>query len=367
MSLWVAIGHCVAASPLNSSLTISNLHNSIPVQVFIILSGFVIFSSIDARYRGYWPFIVERAFRIFPVYLVLLTLSALTLNFALEVLKEAPASLGTPSRIALIETARQHFAAHLLVHIPLLQGVVPPSQLPLVSYTILGQAWSLSLEWQFYLLAPALFFLLVHLKKPNAQIASIILVALLLWIGQFMDGMAFLSAGMPMFSVGFLSYFAHKHLFPGTSSQWRQTLVVGGVIFALLFTGFNAIAITIWATAFLAAIDKHPPPAIAPLKWLLASSALTRLGRISYPLYLAHMQVLFICLWFAGKLNLTPDTRAILVPIASVGISLVVSDVLQRVVEAPFVALGKTLTGQSGGDSRPNDDVSAVSTLHRLS
>lgn len=364
MSLWVAIGHCVAASPLNSTVRIWDLHNSIPVQVFIILSGFVIFSSIDARYRGYWPFIVERAFRIFPVYLVLLTLSALTLNFALDVLKEAPASVGTPSRIALIETAQQHFTAHLLVHVPLFQGIVPPSQLPLVSYTILGQAWSLSLEWQFYLVAPALFFMLVHLKRPNAQIAALFLVALLLWIGQFMDGMAFFSAGMPMFSIGFLSYFAHKHLFSGLSAQWRQTLIVSGVIFALLFSGFNAIAIIIWMTTFLTIYD-HPPPAAAPLKWLLSSPALAQLGRVSYSLYLTHMQVLFICLWFAEELKLTADTRAVLVPIASVGISLVVSDLLQRVVEAPLVSLGKTITGQSRTDSRLSDSLLTPSTSRR--
>ena len=41
-----------------------------------------------------------------------------------------------------------HFAAHVL----LLQGLIPQSLLPYAYITLLGPAWSLSTEWQFYLL-----------------------------------------------------------------------------------------------------------------------------------------------------------------------------------------------------------------------
>ena len=44
------------------------------------------------------------------------------------------------------------FGWHLLAHILLLQGVLPQGLLPYAYVTLLGPAWSLSTEWQFYLL-----------------------------------------------------------------------------------------------------------------------------------------------------------------------------------------------------------------------
>ena len=45
------------------------------------------------------------------------------------------------------------------LHFLFLHGLVPVSLLPGIPYTLLGVAWSLSLEFQFYAVAPAIFAL----------------------------------------------------------------------------------------------------------------------------------------------------------------------------------------------------------------
>ena len=52
-------------------------------------------------------------------------------------------------------------AYHIPLHLTLLHGVVPEKLLPSSATAFLGPAWSLSLEWQFYLIAPLWFGLAV--------------------------------------------------------------------------------------------------------------------------------------------------------------------------------------------------------------
>lgn len=58
---------------------------------------------------------------------------------------------------------------NILAHIPLIHGLIPPSALPDAAAAFLGRAWSISTEWQFYLIAPqAVAALLYHYVEAPA-------------------------------------------------------------------------------------------------------------------------------------------------------------------------------------------------------
>jgi hypothetical protein len=154
MALWVMLGHVYLTLPRADLPLLGAVlaRNGEAVNVFIILSGFVIFNLLDHERRGFRPYIIRRFFRIFPAYLLLLLVSAALLGVA-EAAFSDPLwrSARNDGRLGILADTRAHFEAHMLAHLLLLQGMVPSRLLPSAEYAILGQAgasrWSGSSTW----------------------------------------------------------------------------------------------------------------------------------------------------------------------------------------------------------------------------
>lgn len=84
-----------------------------------------------------------------------------------------------------------------------------------------------------------------------------------------------------------------------------------------------------------------------PVYRALVSPIPTFLGRISYSLYLWHVIIIVTTIRLGH--NAAPLPVLILIGMA---ISLVVADLSQRYIEAPFIRIGRRLTDQAGGDGR---------------
>ena len=141
MAAWVVVGHLSLALDWRLPLIDSP---GLAVDVFIILSGFVIALLLERKAEPYPAYLLRRAFRLFPLYLPVLAVSALLLPVQLEAWEAATPS---PANLLRVERAQSALAepwAHLLVHIPLVQGLVPRFASPDMAYTIVGQAWSIS-------------------------------------------------------------------------------------------------------------------------------------------------------------------------------------------------------------------------------
>ena len=93
LALWVVIGHTILHSGFSDKFMGPLKLLAMPtlaVDVFIILSGFVIFFLLDKGPVSYSQFLIKRWFRLAPLLLAVLIVSALTLNQQLNVIQASP-------------------------------------------------------------------------------------------------------------------------------------------------------------------------------------------------------------------------------------------------------------------------------------
>lgn len=345
MALWVVLGHALAALPLIHPKIPAAILNSYAVDVFIILSGFVIFFMINNKKQDYSVYLIQRFFRIFPVYIFALVVSLLMIGFSKGVLSSLPESPSTGHRLELINAFLQHPLWHCISHFSLLQGMIPDFVLPDAPYTIIGQAWSVSVEWQFYLIAPLLFLLLNNITPKKNQFFLILIFLLLIISGIFMTG-GYVGNNLMAFCIGFASFFYYRDVQPGLSKEKSRAVFIIASIAAILMLKKDAIPIVIWLVAFNVAISKQQYSSRSVFTRILDSRPTLLLGRISYSLYMVHMIVLYIVLYVVNKINIDTALNYVVVPVATIAISICLSYITYTFIEKPFIALGKRLTAK---------------------
>jgi peptidoglycan/LPS O-acetylase OafA/YrhL len=353
LAVWVVLGHALASLPQAYAFVSPSIWNQNAVDVFMILSGFVIFSMLEQRSGSYGAYISSRALRLFPVYLVALLLAASTLSFAKESLMgQSPFGFVTAARIACIEAAQSRFFEHVAIHIPLLQGVLPSSALPWGDVSLLGPAWSLSVEWQFYLLAPLLFRGLSSLRKTSSKVSVIVIYSLLLGAGHFMTG-AFFGNNLVTFSTGFISFFFYRYALERVSDNQLNALTGLAALVAFVFFRSHLVGILIWLAVFHTVCAQRIGARGSVLSRVLLSGVTQYLGRISYPLYLIHMVVLFGCIWLTNKHFVSLGVMYLALPLGCLTLSIACADLLHRTVESPFHRIGKAIA-RSSANRIPN-------------
>jgi peptidoglycan/LPS O-acetylase OafA/YrhL len=148
------LSHTVPFAPLPAWLLWLFQHGGAGVDVFFILSGLVIVQSLTSFSYQPRPFLIARVARIYPVFLVVFAFAVavqpLPSGFPLlEWIDDQNSTLrylwptGWPS----------DWAVGIAAHLTMTHGLFPDGMLPHIWLGFLGAAWSLSTEWQFYLLA----------------------------------------------------------------------------------------------------------------------------------------------------------------------------------------------------------------------
>lgn len=287
------------------------------VELFFVLSGFLIYGVLLKKRPAFFSFMQRRAVRLYPAFLAVLSIGIL-----LDPLRPLP-KLPSDGLDAVV---------YLGANFAFLPGLLPIEPLSAVN-------WSLSYEWWFYVICTLLIgsFGLARLPR-TVRITGIC------GVGGTLVACA--AIGLPHVPVrglcllaGMLLTEAVAHGAGGHRVSSKHALAAIALTFALLIT----ISMPVWlntlilAGAFylLAAVafKEHSTAAallrLRPLRWL---------GNMSYSFYLIHGLVVaaFSRFFLTSDLSLPATTLFWVGLLPTFGLSLVVGAALFLLVEKPF-------------------------------
>lgn len=313
----------------------TSLHTigNVGVDLFFVLSGYLIYGSLIERPQPFIQFFKRRIARIYPAFITVFLIYAV-LSIAMPARSKIPADLSE---------AAFYFALNFL----LLPGLFPIE--PLITV-----AWSLSYELFYYLLIPAIIaiFSMRHRSRQSRILFfAAIAVAILVYCGVFGGPIR-----LVMFVCGILLHeLIQTRLVSAPGSRVAFIALLTG-LFAMLLpvTAESGVAIKM-AILFVSFFTVCLSCFLHPTGWLPRAFSWTParwLGNMSYSYYLLHGLVLNAA--FMGLNMLHPGTGhgflffALLLPPLFL-LTLVPTAILFLLIERPF---SLEPTRASGHDQR---------------
>jgi exopolysaccharide production protein ExoZ len=310
------------------------------VDLFFVLSGYLIYGSLIARRQPFARFMARRIERLYPAFTVVFVLYV-ALSFLFPAESKIPPGTGEAW-------------LYLLQNFLLLPGLFPIE--PMITV-----AWSLSYELFYYLVIPLVIGAL-GLRERSAAWRSVFFaavgVALLVWCA--------LAGGhvrLALFIAGILLYEAMNAPRVPTPSAWAGGLALVAGLLGTLFPwegpmGASFSTLMLCLSFFLVCLACFRAP-LAPLARLFSWSPMRWLGNMSYSYYLIHglaLKAAFLAMavWMgepppAAAVGAPSGGQAVLVPLAAFdswffwalmpvmfAITLLPSALLFLAVERPF-------------------------------
>ena len=321
------------------------------VLVFLIISGFVITHLVVEKPEPYGVYLLRRLMRIFPLFAVTCIIGFFTSDLQVSLLSRIPEAGDPQFTMLLADIARSNhdfLLRHVLAHTTMLHGAINDTMLPFSQYAFNMPAWSLSLEWQFYLVAPAV---IAAARSPRAMICVAAAIAVVeiacrhRLFGSF-DQPGFLPATAGYFAVGIASRLSY----PSIAGRLRHPSAVLAVVIVLLpLLDGGSVPFLIWAV-IVAGVTLHPSVAMSHFariyRGALESRAAVYFGSRSFSTYLCHLPVISISYWI--WLHLFSTAPAFLgLLILTVPLTILLSELLYRGVERPGIAIGARLAHES--------------------
>jgi peptidoglycan/LPS O-acetylase OafA/YrhL len=370
LALWVAVGHFYYYIGADKVFPLPILgkvlhHNSSAVSGFMIITGFLMTFHYTLRERKELPekretfikFWLRRFFRLYPIYFIAIIVAF----FLLPVTRDfAHANVTfftgeTPHFKWTYDPALSPTFKDLFLHLTFLHGFFP-----VINASILGPAWSLSPEVQFYVIFPLLYLLFFYSKRSNfLKLPFIVLIAGAFYILSYkLFGDASLVRKARIVDLGLPTLVTYQLIYFVTGMIMAKVLINRAGYFHLFFCSFICIClkVDIFTIGILATIlifmfseelkDNMPGWAYRILiffKQLLGGKAGTMGANLSYSLYLIHSFTLQIILFYATKLPAGKPVIVLIAFVAFLVINLLLSYVLYRWVEEPFIAIGKRI------------------------
>lgn len=293
-----------------------SVRGELAVQLFYMVSGFLI-SFILVERRSYVMlrhFYLSRYLRLFPVYAIVALATALAYLLAQPSWYAKFAELPASALVLLGVSNATLFLQDTVMFTGIEDGRLVPmanflkSEVPLFTGLLVPQAWSLSLELMFYLIAPFV------LKRWRVLIALLI-ASLAVRVGLLVIGIGhqdpwsyrFFPAELSLFLIGALS---HQVLLPRVrrlatpgSMQAVFALVAIALVAATWMPVTEGSVQTIVLSVFAVAL---------PFLFLFQNTSKLdhRLAELSYPVYINHMLTLNVCEFVLGKVGMLGGTLA---------------------------------------------------------
>jgi peptidoglycan/LPS O-acetylase OafA/YrhL len=253
LAFYVLLSHTLPFAPLPGRLAWLFVHGGAAVDVFFILSGLVIVQSLTSYDYRPRPFLLARVARIYPVFLVVFVFAVAVQPLGTGF--ERMSWIGPDSTARFIWSGGwpSDWCLFIAAHLTMVHGLFPNGVLPDIWIGFLGAAWSLSTEWQFYLLA-----LLIGPRLGLRSCAWVFLgvsVAAVAWHAVVSDAWQFSRAFLPnkaqYFALGIISALVVRQGAKGLANY------------------LAVLAVTLVLCAMQGGIDKLLPPIV----WTLCLAA----------------------------------------------------------------------------------------------
>ena len=357
LALWVVVCHALWASGYETealtALPKLIRTGSYSVDLFIIISGFVIMLALDKQRETYVQFVVRRLFRLFPVFIALFAVAIPLSQVSLWNLTHASQYV-TPDQIEyrthMMESWWANIQWNIPLHLLMLHGAVPDVLVKDAPGAFLIPAWSVSLEWQFYLVAPLAYAWAVSAKSYRRLGLCALCVVLVLAARYVLPTVEY-GAAIPFhvkfFFLGAVSYFIYERQTAHQLSDiaFPVTCCLALFLFGLSGQAWSLIPVGLWM-AFLGLLLEQPSSFSSRLVTpLLTNPLVLYMGRISYSLYLSHILVIIVIQY--ALLTWAPDLSQMahlgVLLVCTTAVTIAVSAVLYRYLEVPGMHAGRAL------------------------
>ncbi len=285
-------------------LALSFSYGHLGVQLFFVISGFVIFMTLE-RAKAPMDFVVSRFSRLFPTYW-----TAVIVTASLLALLALPGFQPTSSQVIANFSMVQE-----LFLIDSIDGVYWSLEIELIFYV-----WMLALWVAGGLRAPVLLFATWLVVATGAQLAvrhaglpiphGISHVLLFKWI--------------PWFALGIAAYLMYRQ----PDRLARKHLVLAGLAITAIAIAGGGLGLSALALACFVAVALGSRGRIAILNW----RPLVWLGAISYPLYLLHDKIGWVTMRHLEAQSVSPA----LAVAAALAMSVAAAFVVHLLVEKPM-------------------------------
>jgi peptidoglycan/LPS O-acetylase OafA/YrhL len=253
LAFYVMLSHTLPFAPMPHWLVWLFSHGGAGVDVFFILSGLVIVQSLDSFGYRARPFLIARIARIYPVFLMVFAAAVAVQPLATGFERMAWIGPDSPARDIWSGGWPNDWGLFVAAHLTMTHGLFPDGVLPDVWVGFLGAAWSLSTEWQFYLLA-----LVIAGRMRLRSLAWMFLA---------------LSAGAVAWHVMAPGAWQFSRAFLPNKAQYFALGIASAILVRREAGGFAAYALVLAATLALSALQGGIDKLLPPMVWSVCLAA----------------------------------------------------------------------------------------------
>jgi peptidoglycan/LPS O-acetylase OafA/YrhL len=349
LAVYVMLGHMAPFAALPNWLQDAVSHGGAAVDIFFVLSGLVITQSLVRADGRAGPFLVARVARIFPVFLAVFALAVAVAPMSCGFERMPWIQTGDLARAICAESSLQGSLPEIIAHLTMTHGLFPYTIWPHVWVSFLGSAWSLSTEWQFYVLALLTFRHNRHLCWVLVAMA----VAGMAWRLTVPEPLLFSRAFLPNKAHFFALGVASVNMVREDRGALRRYGVVLAATIAICSTeGSLGKLLPPLAWTFFLTVQMRPDLlGLRQVSLLLRSRIARYLGAIWYCVYLANEPIQklvgYVLSMLAGG-----DGRlftAFWIPL-SIGLPLLAAIWLHAYLEVPALRWGRDFARRLSAD-----------------
>lgn len=364
LALWVALGHFYkyigGASFAQLPFFLRPFMDATPaVDGFMVITGFLMMYHYTLRENKELPtaaatinkFYLRRFFRLFPLYSLAILASYLLFSVNTGFLYDSYQhfSGNAPHFDTTYDPTKYPDFWDVFLHLTFLHGFIPGRNV-----SLLGPAWSLSLEMQFYIIFPFLF--LYFTRNPKLRVPLTILASVIFYVaadklfGNWAQQGKLVDFGAPSLIIHKFLYFIigmllSQILLKRLSPYYLLFILVISFRFIPLISFMVTVVITVFM--FTHELKERVPAwlynTIEQFKKLFSGKVGKFGADVSYSLYLLHMLLLPAILHYTIALGFDKYTTVVIALTLFVVINFALGYVLYRTLEKPFILMGKRL------------------------